>query len=190
MYIRCVCPWCLSIGSVHCVCPFCLSVVYISFKVRIHLISLRCMLCIDLLSIEVLFYNLAVLFETESKRAHQDIKKAYTETVRLKKKSKKGELFYIWSFIKYCLGSPSKVVLCEVKLNVFSRNRFGHFRSMVMLLDHNCQSLCFDIHSLIPSFIQAISIAPLQVHYYSEALPRQHGYCAGISRRSATGNCE
>src|SRR6218665_2128592 len=40
------------------------------------------------------------------------------------------------------------------------------------------------------SFIQAISIAPLQVHYYSEALPSQHGYCAGISRRSATGNCE
>ena len=39
-------------------------------------------------------------------------------------------------------------------------------------------------------FIQAISIAPLQSHYYSEALPTQHGYCAGISRRSATGNCE
>jgi len=42
----------------------------------------------------------------------------------------------------------------------------------------------------IHSFIQAISIAPLQVHYYSEALPTQHGYCAEISRRSATGNCE
>jgi len=26
--------------------------------------------------------------------------------------------------------------------------------------------------------------------YYSEALQTQHGYCAGISRRSATGNCE
>ena len=37
-------------------------------------------------------------------------------------------------------------------------------------------------------FIHAISIAPLQVHYYSEALPTQHGYCFGISRRSATGN--
>src|SRR6218665_2058974 len=41
--------------------------------------------------------------------------------------------------------------------------------------------------SLINSFIQAISIAPLQVHYYSEALPTQHGYCAGVSRQS---NCE
>jgi len=30
------------------------------------------------------------------------------------------------------------------------------------------------IHSFIYSFIQAISIAPLQVHYYSEALPTQH----------------
>src|SRR6218665_2864436 len=35
-----------------------------------------------------------------------------------------------------------------------------------------------------------ISIAPLQVHVYSEALPTQHEYCAGVSRRSATGNCE
>jgi len=35
-------------------------------------------------------------------------------------------------------------------------------------------------------------MAPLQDHYYSEAeaLPTQHGYCAGISRRRATGNCE
>ena len=41
------------------------------------------------------------------------------------------------------------------------------------------------IHSFILSFIQTISIAPLQVHYYSEALPTQHGYCAGVSRRSA-----
>jgi len=31
------------------------------------------------------------------------------------------------------------------------------------------------IHSFI-SFIQAISLAPLQVHYYSEALPTQHRY--------------
>ena len=30
------------------------------------------------------------------------------------------------------------------------------------------------------SFIQAIYIAPLQVHYYSEALPTQHGYCVGV----------
>jgi len=39
------------------------------------------------------------------------------------------------------------------------------------------------------SFIQAISIAPLQVHYYSEALPTHHGYCVEASCRRATGNC-
>src|SRR6218665_2970023 len=37
------------------------------------------------------------------------------------------------------------------------------------------------------SFIQTISIAPLQVLYYSEVLPTQHGYCAKISHQSATG---
>src|SRR6218665_809516 len=36
------------------------------------------------------------------------------------------------------------------------------------------------------SFIPGISIAPLQVLYYSEALPTTaHGYCIGVSRRSA-----
>src|SRR6218665_3541356 len=40
------------------------------------------------------------------------------------------------------------------------------------------------------SFIQTINIAPQQVHFYSEALPTQHGYCAGVSRRSARGKCE
>ena len=34
------------------------------------------------------------------------------------------------------------------------------------------------------AFIQAISIASLQVHYYSEALLTQHGYCAGFSRHA------
>jgi len=38
--------------------------------------------------------------------------------------------------------------------------------------------------------MHAISIAPPQVHYYTEALPTQHGYCAGVSRRSVTSNCE
>src|SRR6218665_187851 len=33
-------------------------------------------------------------------------------------------------------------------------------------------------------------IAPLQVHFYSEALLTQHRYCAGVSRQSATGKCE
>src|SRR6218665_698078 len=42
----------------------------------------------------------------------------------------------------------------------------------------------------IHSFIQTISIAPLQVHFCSEALPTQQGYSAGVSRGSDTGNCQ
>ena len=41
------------------------------------------------------------------------------------------------------------------------------------------------INTFIHLFIQAISIAPLRVHYYSEAFPTlQHGYCVGVSSRS------
>jgi len=41
-------------------------------------------------------------------------------------------------------------------------------------------------------FIQAICrpIAPLQVHYYTEALPTQHWYCVGVSSQSTRGKCE
>src|SRR6218665_1460457 len=35
---------------------------------------------------------------------------------------------------------------------------------------------------LMTSFIQAISVAPLQLHYYSEALLTQNGYCVRVSR--------
>jgi len=53
------------------------------------------------------------------------------------------------------------------------------------------QWLCVIISSLyIHSFIPAISIAPLQVHYYSEPLPTKHKYCVEVSHWSATGNCE
>jgi len=41
-------------------------------------------------------------------------------------------------------------------------------------------------YSFVRPFIQAISIAPLRVHYYSEALPSQQGYYVGVSRRSVT----
>ena len=55
----------------------------------------------------------------------------------------------------------------------------------------NCESrTCRRGRILIHSFIQAIYIAPLQIHYYSEALPTQHGHCVGVSRQSTTGNCE
>src|SRR6218665_1409580 len=43
--------------------------------------------------------------------------------------------------------------------------------------------------SIFHLFNHSISIMP-QVHHYSEALPTQPGYSAGVSRQSATGNCE
>src|SRR6218665_1177988 len=46
------------------------------------------------------------------------------------------------------------------------------------------------LYNTIYSFFQAISIAPLQVHYYSEALPTEHGYFIGVSCRNATISCE
>src|SRR6218665_637785 len=58
---------------------------------------------------------------------------------------------------------------------------------------HNITWLYFqrpDIRYLNSFFMQTISISPLQVYYYLEALPTQHGYCAGVSRRRAKGNCE
>src|SRR6218665_245888 len=39
-------------------------------------------------------------------------------------------------------------------------------------------------HSFIHSFILDTSIVPLQVHYYSEALPTQCGYCVVVGDRT------
>ena len=47
----------------------------------------------------------------------------------------------------------------------------------------------YSVHDNV-SFIQAISIAPLQVHYYTEALPTQHRYYVEVSLRSTAGNCK
>src|SRR6218665_277575 len=52
------------------------------------------------------------------------------------------------------------------------------------ILQLNLRFLSFDANNFIHSFIAAISIAPLQVLYYSEALPTT-AYCVGVSRRSA-----
>src|SRR6218665_2622535 len=65
-------------------------------------------------------------------------------------------------------------------------------QSWWMMARENESQLCvlYKKQCMFNSFIHSISIAPLQVSYYSEVLPTQHGYCAGVSRRSATGNCE
>src|SRR6218665_1445979 len=54
-------------------------------------------------------------------------------------------------------------------------------------LDPDYQEAEVLVCKFIQSFILAISVAPLQVHYYSEALPTaaRIAYCIGVSRRSA-----
>jgi|SRR6218665_319318 len=40
-----------------------------------------------------------------------------------------------------------------------------------------CLPIYLSVYLSIHSFIPDISIAPLQVNYYSDVLPTQHGYC-------------
>ena len=82
----------------------------------------------------------------------------------------------------------------------FVRTLNGHRRGIACLQyrdrlvvsgssDNTVRSVEFML-KFIHSFIPSISIVPFQVHYYSEALPTQHGFCVGVSRKRATGNCE
>jgi len=88
-----------------------------------------------------------------------------------------------------CVG-PKSVNKFQIITYVFIQCYLRHF-ICIWLFPYNWQYFFCQIqsHPFIHSFIQAISIAPLQVLYYSEALLTQHGYCARISRRSFTGNC-
>jgi len=88
---------------------------------------------------------------------------------------------FVHSFcILYCLhrcrGNKVKAIVKKLPLDTGLNDYLIH--------KYICHSF---IHS---DHFYKLSIAPLQVRYYSEALPTQHGYCAGVSRRSATGNCE
>ena len=81
---------------------------------------------------------------------------------------------------------------------VFESSDLRHINLINSFIHKNCVKTQFKVPirfinklvSQIHSFIQTISILSLQVLYYSEALPTQHGYCIGISRRSATGKYE
>ena len=66
----------------------------------------------------------------------------------------------------------------------------GLYNSIESHSKTNMKSHCYKWRWFICLFIHAIYIAPFKVHYYSEALPTQHVYYVGVSRRSATGNCE
>ena len=67
---------------------------------------------------------------------------------------------------------------------------FGWERKPAQLIDHKQEAVRKLRNASIHSVIQASSIAPHQVPYYSDALPTQQGYCVGVSHRSTAGNCE
>jgi len=57
-------------------------------------------------------------------------------------------------------------------------NAFYHIQNMIF--SFQLYYLLMYAKFQIVSFIQAISIAPLQVHYNSEALPTHYRYCVRV----------
>ena len=85
-----------------------------------------------------------------------------------------------------CRDTPvEKLCVTTISCNLTVVCQFKFNKRIDVLLLHNSWTY---MHT--NSFILDISISPLQVHYYSEALPTQHGYFVGVSHQSATGNCE
>ena len=74
------------------------------------------------------------------------------------------------------------------------KNKNMRSRDSRFVTRHNCNEKLLNYGKIIYcKFIHSgylLFIKPLQVLYYSEALQTQHRYCARVSRRSATGNCE
>src|SRR6218665_2831059 len=62
------------------------------------------------------------------------------------------------------------LLYCIVSIHLYSASCIAHQSEALPVLS----SLIFY------SFIQAVSIAPHQFHYYSEAFPTGHGYCVGV----------
>ena|SRR6218665_1009929 len=80
------------------------------------------------------------------------------------------------------LGNMSGRQICDFIQNTFTKLRAGRSKTICTTLLAQITQLNYKYNSSNNSFIQAISIAPLQVHYYSEALPTQHEYYVGVSR--------
>jgi len=91
--------------------------------------------------------------------------------------------------LRFEVGSEVKQVLDHVLQSAVTRE-VQRRPAEVVLRRHVCPETIAIAFIYLFLFILAISIAPLQVHFYSEVLPTQHGYCVGVSHRSATGNCE
>src|SRR6218665_3299549 len=64
---------------------------------------------------------------------------------------------------------------------------YGCYAIKLVSCNNVLSSFSYFISFIHSGHFYSTSSSPL---YYSGALPTQHGYCAGVSRRSATGNCE
>jgi len=92
------------------------------------------------------------------------------------------------SFTEHSIRTTRQIILSLLALHHKLRRIASLYGCCTWVYELRVHRVCLFL--LLHLFIQAISIAHLQVHYYSEALQKQHGYCFGVSRRSATGNCE
>ena len=101
-------------------------------------------------------------------------------------------MLYFGTIILLCLDFSTGLLYNECELNL-NQLYYKYIRtwSTIQCVERGGDSEACNLNYIIHSFVRStISIAPLQVHYYSEVLLTQHGYCAGILRQSATGNCE
>jgi len=110
----------------------------------------------------------------------------YVRQIRDRKEQDTAVLCHLTNLNYQCHISFTNILL--ITATMYLCMYIVHMYECIRICMHVCMYSC--IYVCMYSFIKVISIAPLQVLYYSEALPTQHGCCAGISRQSATGNCE
>ena len=91
--------------------------------------------------------------------------------------------------IKQCLKSFRRLNCLITSVCTGNFSTFGiKCVQVINYLAVTCNLAHYNYFTHFFKFVHSISIAPLQVCYYSQALPTQHGYCAGVSHQSATGN--
>src|SRR6218665_1155016 len=81
-----------------------------------------------------------------------------------------------------CSSFGQNLTGCKARYDWLRQLTFGnspvhHLKAVVNKSSSLTRTVAHPIAHLIHSFILAISIAPLQVHYYSEALLTQFDYC-------------
>src|SRR6218665_2215773 len=105
-----------------------------------------------------------------------------TKTNFQKTKFKESKIFKTFlAIFSYFVHHLYCAAIYEGSVRKSEKNTKYEKSDILLLLFH---LLHLHFHSFIHSFILAISIASLPVRNFSEVLPAQHRYCAGVSRRS------